>query len=373
MEKETRNQIRKFVQDARQVLEKEMSELLEGTFGLHPDGTLEDISNLPQIRDDANAIKAREGFVYFVEREVASGSTKRNAVGKLLLGLSFTHLNRLVALKLMERRKVIRETVSRLTRSNGFIRYIVEVLGKRDFSEIDDIEDAYCAFILHQCRDVSEEIKILFDPEDLSSYVFPRYRALREVLEMINDEELAEIWEEDETIGWFYQYFTPKELRDKARAESKAPRNSYELAFRNQFYTPRYVVQFLTDNTLGRTWYEMRQGDTSLTEKCQYLVRHPNEIFLVSGEKAPDLDESTANLSQEELLKQPVYIPHRPKKDPREIKILDPAWGRIVSKPVVRDSEIVARQMMSLSLFSTALNTGFATFSEPKTAVNSRF
>ena len=26
-----------------------------------------------------------------------------------------------------------------------------------------------------------------------------------------------------------------------------------------------------------------------------------------------------------------------------------------------------------LSLFSTALNTGFATFSEPKTAVNSRF
>jgi len=44
-----------------------------------------------------------------------------------------------------------------------------------------------------------------------------------------------------------------------------------------------------------------------------------------------------------------------------------------VSKPVVRDSEIVARQMMSLSLFSTALNTGFATFSEPKTAVNSRF
>ena len=27
----------------------------------------------------------------------------------------------------------------------------------------------------------------------------------------------------------------------------------------------------------------------------------------------------------------------------------------------------------TLSLFSTALNTGFATFSEPKTAVNSRF
>ena len=33
------------------------------------------------------------------------------------------------------------------------------------------------------------------------------------------------------------------------------------------------------------------------------------------------------DLSQEELLKRPVYIPHRPKKDPREIKVLDPACG----------------------------------------------
>ena len=37
--------------------------------------------------------------------------------------------------------------------------------------------------------------------------------------------------------------------------------------------------------------------------------------------------EGHENLSQEELLKQPVHIPHRPKKDPREIKILDPSCG----------------------------------------------
>ena len=32
-------------------------------------------------------------------------------------------------------------------------------------------------------------------------------------------------------------------------------------------------------------------------------------------------------MSQEDLLKQPVHIPHRPKKDPRELRILDPACG----------------------------------------------
>jgi hypothetical protein len=128
---------------------------------------------------------------------------------------------------------------------------------------------------------------VLFSPNDLANRLYPPQRVLDEVLALINSEELAGIWTEDETIGWVYQYFTPKELRDQARKQSQAPRNSYELAFRNQFFTPRYVVEFLTDNTLGRTWYEMRQGETKLVEQCRYMVRRPNEVFLREGESAP--------------------------------------------------------------------------------------
>lgn len=40
------------------------------------------------------------------------------------------------------------------------------------------------------------------------------------------------------------------------------------------------MVQFLTDNTLGRTWYEMCQGKTALAERCEFLVRYPDEVFL---------------------------------------------------------------------------------------------
>ena len=57
------------------------------------------------------------------------------------------------------------------------------------------------------------------------------------------------------------------------RDESQAPRNSRELAVRNQFFTPRYVVQFLTDNTLGRLWLEMHGDKTCLTTLCEYLVQ----------------------------------------------------------------------------------------------------
>jgi hypothetical protein len=82
------------------------------------------------------------------------------------------------------------------------------------------------------------------------------------------------------------------------REESQAPRNGRELAVRNQFFTPRYVVQFLTDNTLGRIWYEMRGANTSLAERCEYMVRKAGEEF------AP-----------------------RAKKDPRDLRVLDPACG----------------------------------------------
>ena len=72
------------------------------------------------------------------------------------------------------------------------------------------------------------------------------------------------------------------------RDASAAPRNSRELAVRNQFFTPRYVVEFLTDNTLGRIWYEMQQGQTTLKDKCRYLVRRPAEVFLAEGENPPE-------------------------------------------------------------------------------------
>ena len=95
-----------------------------------------------------------------------------------------------------------------------------------------------------------------------------------------------------------YQFFNGQDERRKMRQESAAPRNSRELAVRNQFFTPRYVVQFLADNTLGRIWYEMRGANTALRERCEYMAREPGE------ELSP-----------------------RSKKDPRDLLVLDPASG----------------------------------------------
>ena len=52
------------------------------------------------------------------------------------------------------------------------------------------------------------------------------------------------------------------------------------MAVRNQFFTPRYVVEFLTENTLGRLWHEMRRGESEIERRCSFMVRRPREVFL---------------------------------------------------------------------------------------------
>lgn len=327
MDKSLRNQLRNTVTAARKLLEGAISERLEGQFGIFPNGKVEDIAQLGHLSAEDQGY--RQQLVIHLEHIWAGGLKPKDAAEQLIREVAFTHLNRLCAYKLMEARGLIRESVSRGVKSQGFFFYLADHPEDEALANVGDTEKAYRHFLRWLSSSLSEELGALFAPDDPADRLYPPLRVLDQVLEMLNAEELKAIWTEDETIGWVYQYFTPKELREQARKESSAPRNSYELAFRNQFYTPRYVVEFLTDNTLGRTWYEMRQGNTGLVETCRYLVRRPNEIWLKEGEEVDQggAEDTGSEKTQEELLKEPVHIPFRALKDPRDLKILDPACG----------------------------------------------
>jgi hypothetical protein len=247
---------------------------------------------------------------------------RKSAYERMILELSFTILNRLAALRLCEERGLVVECVRRGTASDGF-RLFERVSG----GALGGRYDTYRVFLECLFDELALDLGVLFDRTTPQSSVFPSERCMEDVLGELNKPELTHLWTEDETIGWVYQYFNPPEERKAMRDASQAPRNSRELAVRNQFFTPRYVVEFLTDNTLGRIWYEMRKGDTALKDECCYLVRRPNEVFLAVGEKAQSEPEVRTDLSQEELLKQTFYIEHRPKKDPRDLCVLDPACG----------------------------------------------
>lgn len=325
MDKEVRTVLKSAVARCRRLLEEAVAQVLQGQFGIHPDGTVEDETRMGHLCQED--LRYRSEILCHLEHIRAAGFGPRESVGQLTREAAFTHLNRLCAFKMMEARGLIREAVSRGLRSQGFMFYLADHPEDEAVWAGGEQYVAYRHYLRWLGESLSEEVGALFSPQDLATRLFPPQRTLEEVLEVINSPELEGIWGVDETIGWIYQYFTPKELRDRSRKESSAPRNSYELAFRNQFYTPRYVVEFLTDNTLGRMWYEMRRGDTALVEKCRYLVPHPGEPFPVNAAGAGDASSRQQDVVAASTFDRSGSLPHRRKKDPREIKILDPACG----------------------------------------------
>jgi hypothetical protein len=319
----TRNRLQRFVSEARALLTKEFTRQLQEDYGITPGSgevaAMETLSYLDNVRRETARI-LRVTLEHY--RANSPGSSTTDLLERIVREQAFTVLNRLAALRMAEAREFITESIAKGYESRGFQLYI-RLAG----TGLGETGDAYRSYLFSLFDEFALDLRVLFDRFSPMGRLFPNEPELLKLLKLMNDPEITDLWAEDETIGWIYQYFNSKDERKKMRDESAAPRNSRELAVRNQFFTPRYVVEFLTDNTLGRIWYEMTQGETALKDRCRYLVRRPTEIFLQEGVAAPESLEAEESLSQEELLKQPVYIPHRSLKDPREIRMLDPACG----------------------------------------------
>lgn len=311
--KDDRKKIEKLVGDCRKLLEAEFGAQFQTVYGIGLDGSIAAIGTLGHLSDSERriALALREELSHF-----AAGKADKKelalAAERLLRELSFTTLNRFAALKLCERRDFLFESISSGYGSRGFELYV-----KLAGSSLGESYERYSCYIKSVFDELSLDLGALFDRRAPGAILFPREKALLELLDLLNDKDLDQLWAEDETIGWMYQYFNSKEERREMRADSGgAPRNSRELAVRNQFFTPRYVVRFLVDNSIGRLWYEMTKGDSSISDRCELLVKKPKIRFLAKGEKIL--------VSEDESID---YCAFRKLKDPREIRMLDPACG----------------------------------------------
>jgi hypothetical protein len=291
MDKDTRNAIERATQRARKLLEEDFAAQLEGDFDVHREGA---VAARAGGHLSARQAFQRERIVAAIEHKRATGMSAADSARDYLRDAAFTTLNRFVALKMLEARDLVQECITKGEQSAGYR----EFYGMAPGLPLLPDSSGYRLYIESLFDELSTEVKVLFDRRDPSSVLWPKRATFEQLLEILNATELARVWSEDETIGWVYQFFNGQDERRKMREESQAPRNSRELAVRNQFFTPRYVVQFLTDNTLGRIWYEMRGTKSVLAEKCEYMVRK-------SGEES---------------------VP-RAKKDPRDLRVLDPACG----------------------------------------------
>ena len=281
----TRNTLARAVGQARERLKADATDQLR-RLGFQDNGTVLELDRIAGLTD-ADRVAGRELRALLDHISASEGGAetgrRRAAFDRLAREIGFTTLNRLVALRLAEERGLIIQSVGEGMGSVGF-----QLFDRVANGALGDRSETFRAFLESLWDEVAVDLPLLFDRTDPRSRIFPSERCLGDVLEsLLNNPDLAGIWGEDETIGWVYQYYNDPDERRQMR-ESQAPLSSRELAVRNQFFTPRYVVEFLTDNTLGRTWYEMRHGETRLAEDCRYLVRRRHPIWLSPGEEASE-------------------------------------------------------------------------------------
>ncbi|BBN98182.1 BREX-1 system adenine-specific DNA-methyltransferase PglX [Sporolactobacillus terrae] len=182
-----------------------------------------------------------------------------------------------------------------------------KVYGYQDRNEFDQL---YKYLLIHQCNELNRMMPKIFEPiGDSSELLLPDNllgadSVVREMVECIEEEN----WKHQvEIIGWLYQYYI-SEKKDKIFTELKknVKISKENIPAATQLFTPRWIVQYMVENSLGRLWLEAHPSQ-ELREKWSYYL--------------DDVEQETDVQAKLDVLKNKNVV------NPETIKVLDPCMG----------------------------------------------
>lgn len=271
-----RSRLERLIGQARERLEQDLAVRASGQFGIDSDGSIADETDLRLDRGGLTDRREIVEVVHFLESE---GRSPAEAVARLIREAVFTHLNRLVAIRIAEELDILPPSLAEGEQSQGYldVRELAPLLASDD-------TNGYWAY-LRLCGDeLAGDVPNLFDARNPLLALAPSPAALRDLVALFADPECCDLWTASDCLGWAYQFFNTAEDRRRARSRDdgspKAPETSEDLAVRNQFFTPRYVVDFLVQNSLGRRLLDADPQSPLLTD-LPLLVDPPAEPGLL--------------------------------------------------------------------------------------------
>jgi type I restriction-modification system DNA methylase subunit len=230
---------------------------------------MEDLSHL-----SAEERHTRRTLDAAIERELESteGDLERS-ITNYVREATKTYLNRFVALKTIEVRDLVEETITeRPEYSNRSYMHhtVAEIAGELTNAP----DDGFGAALDLAYQEIGAEIRMIFEESEHTAIDLDA-QVREEILDEL-DEIDDDAWESDEALGWVYQYFGEEEREeiDKRVDEENYKIAGTDIATKTQLFTPRYIVEWMVDNSLGRTWLEMQGERTNIDDKenCFYLA-----------------------------------------------------------------------------------------------------
>lgn len=176
---------------------------------------------------------------------------------KLVDELTFTLFNRIAAVKVMESANLLAPVITRLPehgdRSFGHKAWL-EVHPEMRGEEREGLRE----YIQHAFNELGDSLPLY--SRGYPYGLLPDAISLNEIIDAFNAVEKdpqvgADIWHSDDVLGWLYESYN--NAKKEAFKDSKAKVEYDKVYLQSQVYTPRWVVQFLVDNSLGKLYLEM--------------------------------------------------------------------------------------------------------------------
>ncbi|RMG72890.1 MAG: BREX-1 system adenine-specific DNA-methyltransferase PglX, partial [Bacteroidetes bacterium] len=136
--------------------------------------------------------------------------------------------------------------------------------------------EAYRHLLIAACNALHRQFPFLFEkindytelllPADLTS----EFSIVHDVVQGMPAEDCQQV----EIIGWLYQFYI-SEKKDAVFA-SKGKVKKEDIPAATQLFTPRWIVEYMVQNTLGKLWLQNRP-QSRLREHMPYFIESPNE------------------------------------------------------------------------------------------------
>ena len=132
--------------------------------------------------------------------------------------------------------------------------------------------EAYKMLLVATCNQWHKAMPFMFEhisdytelllPDDLLS----DYSIVADLRNGMSDDDC----QEEEILGWLYQFYISDENERLIKSKNVYKKN--ELAPASQLFTPKWIVKYMVDNTLGQLWSEINPS-TKILSQLEFYIK----------------------------------------------------------------------------------------------------
>jgi len=200
---------------------------------------------------------------------------------------AYTWFNRLMAIKILEKNGYEDTQLgydgavpALLAKArNGIMPYLGENEKQkvRDHLLNGDEESAFGLLLTGYCRRHPLLNRVFGGIDDFTELLLPNNLLTKGgIIELLNVNGFVQEddYKQVELIGWLYQFYISEKKDEvfKGFKENKKARKE-DIPAATQIFTPKWIVKYLVENTVGKTWLDLNP-DSTVKAQLKYLVEN---------------------------------------------------------------------------------------------------